>query len=82
VAAAIAPAQRIDLADQMALADAADRRVATHRPQRVEVVGQQQCVRTGPCRGQRSFGAGVTAADDNDIETGGIEHREGIVAVQ
>ncbi len=66
--------QRIDLADQMALADAADRRVAAHRPERVEIVRQQQRARTRPCRGQRSFGAGMTAADDDDIETGGIEH--------
>ena len=68
------PAQRIDLADQMALADAANRRIAAHRPERVEVVGQQQRVRTRPRRGKRSLGAGVTAADDDDIETGGIEH--------
>ena len=66
--------QRIDLAYQMALADAADRRIAAHRPERVEVVRQQQRVRTRPRRGKRSFGAGVAAADDDDIETGGIEH--------
>jgi hypothetical protein len=39
------PAQRIDLLDQMPLADAADRRIAAHRPQRLEVVGQQQRAR-------------------------------------
>ncbi len=65
------PAQRIDLAHQMALADAADRRVAAHRPERVEVVRQQQRVRPRPRCGERSFGAGVAAADDDDIETGG-----------
>jgi hypothetical protein len=58
----------------MALADAADRRIAAHRPERVEVVRQQQGVRARPRRGQRSFGAGMAAADDDDIETGGIKH--------
>jgi hypothetical protein len=68
-------AQRIDLLDQMPLADAADRRIAAHRPQRVEVVRQQQRIRTHARRGERSFGAGMAAADDDHIETGGIKHR-------
>ncbi|MPN35441.1 hypothetical protein SDC9_182939 [bioreactor metagenome] len=67
-------AQRIDFTHQMALADAADRRVAAHRPERFEVVRQQQRGRTGPRRGKRGFGTGVAAADDDDIETGGIKH--------
>ncbi len=75
-------AQRIDLANQMALADTADRRIAAHRPERVEVVRQQQCVRTRPGCGKRGLGAGVTAADDDDIETGGIEHGIRFVAAQ
>ena len=75
-------AQRIDIAHQMALADTADRRVAAHRPECVEVVRQQQRVRTRPRRGKRSFGAGVTAADDDDIETGGVKHRKGNAAAR
>ncbi len=75
-------AQRIHLAYQMALADAADRRVAAHRPEGVEVVGQQQRVRPCPRCGERGLGAGVAAADDDDIETGGIEHRNRHAAVQ
>jgi hypothetical protein len=35
------PAQGIDLADQMALADAPDGRVAAHLPQRFQVMGEQ-----------------------------------------
>jgi hypothetical protein len=46
--------------------------------ERVEVVGQQQRIRTRPGCGKRGLGAGVAAADDNDIETGGIEHGRGL----
>ena len=34
-------AQGVDLLDQMSLADAADRGVAAHLPQRLDIVGQQ-----------------------------------------
>ena len=74
--------QGIDLAHQVTFADATDRRVATHCPQRIEVVGQQQRVCPRPGCGERGLGAGVTAADDDDIETGGIEHRNGLAAVR
>jgi hypothetical protein len=76
------PAQRIDFAHQVALANAADRRIAAHRPQRVEVVGQQQRIRPRPRCGKRSFGAGMAAADNNDIETGGEKHEGDYVAAQ
>ncbi len=36
------PAQRVDLLDQMALADAADGRVAGHLADRLHIVGQEQ----------------------------------------
>ena len=62
-------AQRIDLLDQMALADAADRRIAGHLAQRLDVVGQQQRARAHPGRCERSLGAGMAAADDDDVET-------------
>jgi hypothetical protein len=35
---------------------------------------QQQRIRTCPCCGERSFGAGVAAADNHDIETGRKKH--------
>ncbi len=43
-------------------------------PQGFQVVGQEQGARSGPGRRQGSLGAGVTAADDNDIEPGGKQH--------
>ncbi len=64
----------IDFAHQMALADAADRRVAAHRPEGVEIVRQQQRLRPHPCGRQRGLGTGVAATNHNDIKTGGIKH--------
>ena len=61
-------AERIDLAYQVALADAADRRVAAHGPQRLDALRQQQRRRAHARSRERSLGAGVAAADDNDIE--------------
>jgi hypothetical protein len=52
----------------MALADAADRGVATHLPERLERVRQKQRRRTHARRSERSLGTGMTAADDDDIE--------------
>ncbi len=67
--AAHEPVERIDLAHQMALAEAADGRVAGHLTDRVEAVGEKR----GPgaeARGRRcSLAAGVPAADDDHVET-------------
>jgi hypothetical protein len=52
VAARHRAAQRVDLLDQMALADAADRRVAAHLAERLDVVRQQQ--RGAPMRAAAS----------------------------
>src|SRR5574337_1009703 len=54
--------QRVDLPDQMPLADAADGRVAAHLADRLDVVAEQQGTRARPRRGERGFGAGVAAA--------------------
>ena len=62
-------AQGVDLLDQVALADAADGRVAAHRAHRFDVVGQQQGAHAGAGRGQRGFGASVATADDDDVVT-------------
>ncbi|MDR9356858.1 hypothetical protein FEO99_05758 [Burkholderia multivorans] len=67
-------AQRIDFLDQMALADAADRRIAAHLPERFDVVGQQQRLRAHSGGRQRGFRAGMTAADDDDVKFCGIKH--------
>ena len=68
------PAHGIDLADQLALADAPDGRVAAHLPQGFQVVGEQQGAATLPGTGQRGLGAGVAAADDDDVEGFRVVH--------
>ena len=67
-------AERVDLLDQVALADAADRRVAAHLPERLDVVRQQQRARAHARRRQRGLGAGVAAADHDDVELLGKPH--------
>jgi hypothetical protein len=67
-------AERVDLLDQMALADAADRGVAAHGPQRLDVVAQQQGLAAHARGGERGLGAGMAAADDDDIEFLWVEH--------
>ena len=71
-------AQGIDLLDQMALADPADGRVAAHRADGLDVVGQQQGARTAACGRQRGLGAGVAAADDDHVvAVEGVSHGGG-----
>src|SRR5690606_9876685 len=60
-------AQRIDLLDQVALADAADGRVAGHLTESLDVVGKQQSTHAHASRSQCGFCAAVTAADHNDV---------------
>ena len=61
-------AERVDLLDQMTLADAADRRVAAHLPERLDALRQQQRAHAHARRGQSGLGAGVTAAYNDDVE--------------
>ncbi len=61
-------AERVDLPDQMTLADAADRRVAAHLAQRLDVLREQQRARAEASRGERCLGAGVAAAYHDDVE--------------
>ncbi len=67
-------AQSVDFLDQMALANAADGRVATHLPQRLDVVRQQQGLATHARRCQGGLGAGVSAAHHDHIELNWIQH--------
>ena len=60
--------ERIDLAHQMALAEAADRRVARHRADRGRPMGEQHRARAHPRRRRCGLAAGVAAADDDDVE--------------
>jgi hypothetical protein len=52
----------------VALADAADRRVAAHLPQRLDVVGEQQRLAAHAGGGQGGLGAGMAATNDDDVE--------------
>ena len=56
----------------MAFADAADRRVAGHLPERFDIVGEQQRLRAHACGSQRGFRTCVAAADDNDVVGFGV----------
>ena len=60
--------QRVDLADQVALAKPADGRVAGHRPDGRKLVGQQRCARAHARGRSRGFTAGVAATDHDDVE--------------
>ena len=60
-------AQRVDLLDQMPLADAADRRIARHLPQGLDAVGQQQGAAAHAGAGERGLGAGMATANHNYI---------------
>ena len=66
--------KRVDFLDEMALSNPADRGVAAHLPERLEAVGQQQRRRAHACGRERGLGTGMTAADDDDIESFREQH--------
>jgi hypothetical protein len=66
--------QRINLAHQVALADAANGRVAGHLADGFDVVGEQQGATTHARAGRRGLGTGVAAADDDHIVCSGVVH--------
>ena len=61
-------AERVDLLDQVALADAADGRIAAHLPQRLDVVREQQGAPAHARSRERGFGARMAAADHDHVE--------------
>ncbi len=61
------PVERVDLAHEMALGEAANRRVARHLADRLDLMGQQQRAGAEASRRSRSFAAGVAAADHDDV---------------
>ena len=67
-------AQRIYLPDEMTFPDTSDRRVARHLPERFDTVSEQQRAPSHPRRSERRLGAGMSAANHDDIETFGITH--------
>jgi hypothetical protein len=58
----------VELAHEMALPDATDRRIARHLPGIFGAEGKQANPRTAAGRGGRSFASGVTGADHQDIK--------------
>ena len=67
-------AERVHFFYQMTLADAADRRVARHLPQRLDIVGQQQGVAAHARGRQRGFGTGMAAAHHDHVKGRRINH--------
>ena len=67
-------AQCIHFFDQMTLANAADRGVAAHLPQGLDVVGQEQGFATHASGCQGGLRPGVTTADHNHIKCLGVQH--------
>ena len=63
------PVEGVDLAHQVALAQAADGRVAGHLADGLELVGEQQGARAEARRRGRGLAAGVPAADDDHVRT-------------
>ena len=61
------PVERIDFADQMALAESANRRIAGHFANGFDTVGQEQGTRAKARGRRRSLTARVPAPDNNDI---------------
>ena len=68
-------AERVDFLDQMAFANAANRRIAAHLAEGFDVVRQQERRVTHARRSQSGFGAGMTAAYDDYVKFCGKEHR-------
>ncbi len=58
------PAQRVDLAHELTLRAAANRRIAGQRADRLRVAGDDERLTAHAGRGQRRLDAGVSAADD------------------
>ena len=67
-------AERVDFLDQMAFADAADRRIAAHLAERLDVMREQQRAGAHARGRQCRFGAGVSAADHDHVESFGEAH--------
>ncbi len=60
-------AQRVDLPHQMALADPADRRIARHLPDMVQVERQHQASRAHPRSRQRRLNPGMPSPDNDYV---------------
>ena len=61
------PAERVDLPNQVAFGDPADRRIAGHLRDQVGVHGDHGGTQTEAGAGSRGLAAGVAAANDHDV---------------
>ena len=61
-------AERVDLADDLPLADAADRRVAAHLADGVAIGREQRGLGPQPRSRQRRLGPGMPGADHDHVE--------------
>jgi hypothetical protein len=68
--------QGIDFPDEMAFANAPDRGVTAHLSERFDALREQQRAHTHAGRRKGSFGAGMTAADHNNLK--GVRKPHGI----
>ena len=73
--------ERVDLAHQVALAEAADGRVARHLADGVQAMGEQQGARAGAGRGRGGLAPGMAAADHDHIPGRQNAHAECRVAL-
>src|SRR5690606_4496898 len=65
-------AERVDLLREMRLADPADRRVAAHLAEGLDVLRDEQRLDAHARGRKRRLGAGMAAADDDAAETVGV----------
>ena len=63
------PVERVDLTNQVTLAEATDRRIAGHHTDGVGAERDQRGRGAAPCSRGGGLAAGMPAADHNDIET-------------
>jgi hypothetical protein len=61
--------KRVDLADEVAFAEAADRRIARHGADRGEVLGDQRRTCAHSRGGGRGLAAGVTSANHDHVKS-------------
>ncbi len=61
------PVEHVELAHQMALADAADRRIARHLTYVFRAEREQANARAAASRGSRSLAAGMAGADHQNV---------------
>lgn len=60
--------QRINFADQVSFTETTDCRVTGHHPNSLSLMGNESGFSAMSCSGRRSFAAGMSTTDNNDIK--------------